>query len=117
MDSVYQYDCEFIQETIKKQTGDYVSIDDCYDLWSDYSNSYAAGWLIINQTEDDMADISSAYGNFKTKTNTKKFNSYEVLDLIDNMDSYTREEFLEDLACRYCFNCYKGKYSCICNSR
>lgn len=46
-------DCHRIQEVLLRN-GYTSTLKDCYDLWSDYSYSYAAGWLYLPEEDEEL---------------------------------------------------------------
>ena len=49
----YRDDCHRIQQALLNH-GYTSDIQDCYELWSDYSDRYAAGWIGFPEDDDDL---------------------------------------------------------------
>lgn len=46
-------DCERIQSALLNY-GIEASINECYDVWDEYSDKRAAGWLCLPDSDDDI---------------------------------------------------------------
>lgn len=53
-------DCKAIIELAKTRLGVTISINDAYALWSEHSDTYAAGWLLPN-SEEEIIDAIQRY--------------------------------------------------------
>ena len=51
----YLDDCQRIQSVLRKK-GYEVSLHECERMWEAYSDSYEAGWLILPDEDDSIAD-------------------------------------------------------------
>lgn len=49
----YRADCLVIQQVLLNH-GYTSDIQDCYELWSDYSDRYAAGWINLPDKDDEI---------------------------------------------------------------
>lgn len=49
----YRYNCQRIQQVLLDH-GYTSDIQDCYELWSDYSDRYAAGWISLPEDDVDL---------------------------------------------------------------
>ena len=56
----YLYDCERIVEVFEKR-GYSISITDAQTIWEDYSNSMAAGWLMLPADDNDLFSQAMCY--------------------------------------------------------
>ena len=60
-------DCRFIQKVVKDHCNANISLRECYELWSGYSESYSAGWLCVDDNPEDIAEIINVYNRMYSK--------------------------------------------------
>ncbi len=56
--SEYREDCLRIKSILNSRGYEVDSLDDCYKLWSRFSDSMAAGWMGLHDDEDVFSSIS-----------------------------------------------------------
>jgi hypothetical protein len=49
----YPHDCQRIVEVLASH-GYHCTLEQAQDLWKDYSDHYAAGWLILPESDEDV---------------------------------------------------------------
>jgi hypothetical protein len=56
----YSEDCERIRDTFK-QRGYSISLLEAHWLWSTYSDKFAASWLFLPESDDEVFDAVKQY--------------------------------------------------------
>lgn len=54
--SRHRYDVERIMRVLA-QAGRFRGFFDCYEFWSQYSDSYAAGWMGLPDSDEELRQI------------------------------------------------------------
>jgi hypothetical protein len=49
----HRHDCEKLKNILLEK-GYSSSVYDCYNLWSDYSDGYAAGWMLLPDEDEEI---------------------------------------------------------------
>jgi hypothetical protein len=52
---IYLADCQRIQRVLRAK-GYEVSLHECEEMWESYSDGYCAGWMILPDTDQEIAD-------------------------------------------------------------
>lgn len=59
-DIAYKSDCERIQKLCLSHDL-YVPLNVCYEIWEEYSDTYAAGWLFLYKTDEGLWNAIEKY--------------------------------------------------------
>lgn len=57
VDIAYKYDCKRIQKCFLEEFNIFASLNDCYSLWKNYSDSYAASWMGLPDNDEELKII------------------------------------------------------------
>lgn len=57
----FRHDCERIQRIFKAHWDIDVPLEHCAEIWEDYSDGFAAGWLFLPPEDRDLAATLEMY--------------------------------------------------------
>lgn len=105
MDYGEKADCERIQRVILEKHKVMVTLQQAHELWEEHSDSYAAGWLILPEDDDQIAIVYAGEHHracdeeFESWLRTRICYGEDSSELTDKDKALMREAFEHGINC------------------